>query len=95
MIGRLLVARICEGLSWIGVNLGESRNRSASNPINDAYALANPLWSDLPRNAVHAHEAAGTKQSKRQKRAQQRQQSQQWREAIHQWRPWDFNWPEH
>ena len=36
MIGRLLVARICEGLSRIGVNLDESRNRSASNPINDA-----------------------------------------------------------
>ena len=27
---------ICEGLSWIGVSLDESRNRSASNPINDA-----------------------------------------------------------
>ena len=27
---------ICKGLSWIGVNLDESRNRSASNPINDA-----------------------------------------------------------
>ena len=27
---------ICKGLSWIGVNLDESRNRSASNSINDA-----------------------------------------------------------
>ena len=27
---------ICEGLSWIGVNLDEFRNRSASNPNYDA-----------------------------------------------------------
>lgn len=29
-------AAICAGLSWIGVGLDESRNRSASNPINDS-----------------------------------------------------------
>ena len=29
-------AAICDGLSWIGVSLDEDRNRSASNPINDA-----------------------------------------------------------
>ena len=28
-------AVICSGLSWIGVRLDESRNRSASNPVND------------------------------------------------------------
>jgi acetate kinase len=28
-------AAICGGLSWIGVNLDEARNRSANNPIND------------------------------------------------------------
>lgn len=28
-------AAICSGLSWIGVSLDESRNRSASNPISD------------------------------------------------------------
>ncbi len=27
---------ICEGLSWIGVIIDESRNRSANNPINHA-----------------------------------------------------------
>jgi acetate kinase len=27
-------ASVCAGLSWIGVNLDETRNRSASNPIN-------------------------------------------------------------
>jgi acetate kinase len=29
-------AAICSGLSWIGVSLDEARNRSATNPINDA-----------------------------------------------------------
>ena len=29
-------AAICSGLSWIGVSLDDARNRSASNPINDA-----------------------------------------------------------
>jgi acetate kinase len=29
-------AAICAGLSWIGVSLDQGRNRSASNPINDA-----------------------------------------------------------
>ena len=28
-------AEICSGLSWIGVSLDESRNRSASNPVSD------------------------------------------------------------
>ena len=28
-------SRICSGLAWIGVNLDESRNRSASNPVSD------------------------------------------------------------
>ena len=29
-------AAICSGLSWIGVSLDDSRNRSASNPVSDA-----------------------------------------------------------
>jgi acetate kinase len=29
-------AAICSGLSWIGVSLDEARNRSATNPVNDA-----------------------------------------------------------
>ncbi len=29
-------AGICAGLSWIGISLDKARNRSASNPINDA-----------------------------------------------------------
>ena len=32
----LVRSGICAGLSWIGVSLDESRNRSASNPIHDA-----------------------------------------------------------
>ncbi len=28
-------AEICNGLAWFGVSLDESRNRSASNPVND------------------------------------------------------------
>jgi len=29
-------ASICDGLAWIGVSLDQDRNRSASNPLNDA-----------------------------------------------------------
>jgi acetate kinase len=29
-------AAICGDLSWLGVSIDEARNRSASNPINDA-----------------------------------------------------------
>ena len=57
---------ICEGLSWIGVNLDESRNRSASNPINDASSrcavhvlasqedeqLARHTWALVPRKGA-------------------------------------------
>jgi acetate kinase len=28
-------AAICDGLSWIGVSLNETRNRTATNPISD------------------------------------------------------------
>ena len=54
---------ICEGLSWIGVNLDEFRNRSASNPNYDASSrcavhvfasqedeqIARHTWALVPR----------------------------------------------
>ena len=59
-------AAVCVGLSWIGVNLDESRNRSASNPINDASSrcpvhvlasqedeqIARHTWALVPRKGA-------------------------------------------
>lgn len=36
-------AAICGGLSWIGVSLDETRNRSASNPVNDCASRCSVL----------------------------------------------------
>jgi len=59
-------AAICSGLSWIGVNLDEARNKSANNPINDPSSrcsvlvlasreseqIARHTWALFPRNPV-------------------------------------------
>ena len=58
-------AQICAGLSWTGVSLDEKRNRSRTNPVNDAASrcavqvlasqedeqIARHTWSLLPKGA--------------------------------------------
>lgn len=50
-------ADICSGLSWIGIRLDESRNRSASNPISDVASRCSVSVMASQENEQIAHHA--------------------------------------